>query len=102
MIETRVFDIDEVTQRTRLFHYDHTNDSFTIETNQDVTDLIETNKALSNDASGRWGEWQRVASIPMNLYMQLREQGVFRDQKAIRKWLNDRDNQLFRTRPGKV
>lgn len=103
VIETRVFDVDELAGRTRLFHYDHSDESFTIETKQDVTDLVEANKAISNEIGSGWkGDLHRVASIPMNLYFELKAKGVFDDQKSIRKWLNERDNQVFRTRPGRI
>ncbi len=60
------------------------------------------NKADFNDAPSRWGEGQRVASIPMTVYWELKRRGVVDDQGALRRWLNDPDNRFFRTRPGAV
>lgn len=104
MIETRVFDINPETGVKKLFHYDHASDDgrVTIETQIDCTDIIEQNKALANDGPslGR-GEWNKVASIPMALYFDLKKQ-FGNDQERWRKWLNDRDNRLFRTRLGRL
>jgi hypothetical protein len=104
-VETRIFDEDPIGGRRRLFHYDHTNDTFTIETQQDVTDLVEQNKALAGrfDERSRWaGDWHRVASIPMSLYFDLKRKGLVDDIPALKRWLNDPDNRFFRTRPGRV
>jgi hypothetical protein len=34
------------------------------------------------------------------VYYELKRQGIADDPKALKKWLNDRDNQVFRTRAG--
>jgi hypothetical protein len=34
--------------------------------------------------------------------MELKQQGIIDDPKALRRWLNDPDNRYFRTRPGRV
>ena len=44
----------------------------------------------------------RVASIPLTVYYDLKQKGILDDQAAMKKWLNDPDNELFRTRKGKV
>jgi hypothetical protein len=44
----------------------------------------------------------RVASIPLTVYYDLKQKGILDDQTAMKKWLNDPDNELFRTRKGKV
>jgi hypothetical protein len=69
-----------------------------------VTAIIEENKQeyAQVDERARWGEWSRVASIPMSIYFQLKAEGKLDDQEYMKKWLNDSDNQYFRTRAGKV
>jgi len=69
---------------------------------QDVTEIVERNKALYNDAGERprWGSGRVVASIPMAVYADLQRQGILNDQKALHKWLMDPDNRAFRTMPG--
>lgn len=98
-----LFDHDPVMKTRKVFHYDHSDDSFTIETVQDVTEIAELNKAQFNGTADHWkGDLHKVASIPMPIYMQLQKEGIVDDPAAFRRWLNDRDNRVFRTRPGKV
>lgn len=80
-----------------------------IETSQNVTDVIEKNKAeyAATDPRARWGEWNKVASIPLVCFQELNEKGICRgfsviDQKRMKAWLNDPDNRFFRTRPGRL
>lgn len=100
---SRPFSHDPLTGTTTTFHYDD-NGVVTIETQQDVTELVEHNKSslASIDERARWGEMTRVASIPLPIYVELREKGILRDQKAFKAWLNDPANRFFRTRPGRV
>lgn len=99
----RVFDRDEQSGTTEYFYYDDRADTFTIETEQVVEDLVESNKRSFNDSSQTWqGDMHRVASIPMNLYWDLKQRGILDDQEKFRKWLNSPENRYFRTRPGRV
>ena len=107
----RIFDEDPQAGLTRLWHYDDDTDTAVIETRQDVGDLVETNKKIHNEFDGeraRWpGDWHRVASIPLNIYCDLKQKGAILpngdvNQKEMKKWLNDRDNRFFRTRPGRI
>lgn len=82
---------------------------FLIETSQDISGIIESNKAQFNaiDEKAKWGEWTKVASIPNVVVDELNRQGVMRgyavlDEKRFRMFLNDPDNRFFRTRPGQV
>jgi hypothetical protein len=105
---TKLFDTDPMTAKVELFHYDETNDSFTIETQQDVTDLVEDNKYefnLHDGMNSRWkGDLHRVAQIPLSVYYDLKRRGMLpeQDAKAFSRWMNDPDNRVFRTRPGRV
>ena len=105
----RLFDYDPVTGVKQWFHMEDGDDHFVIQTEQPTEDLVEANKdAFNSFDSGRdkWGEMigqrTRVASIPMNVYLELRRKGVLQDQAALKRWLNDPDNAVFRTRPGTV
>lgn len=108
--DPRLFDVDPLTGITEFFHYDPDTDGFSIEAVQDVEPILEANKALwnSTEAHTRYGEWQRIASLPNVIIMELSKQGILSaagavlDQERFRRWLNDRDNLLFRTRAGKV
>lgn len=97
-----IFDRDPVTKTVQTFHYDPVADEFTIQDQQDVTALLERNKRLQNEERPK-GEGHVVATIPGNiladLYKTWREQGLswHEKQEAMKRWLNDPDNKLFRT-----
>lgn len=93
----------EDTGATDWFHYDQHQGGFTVETVQDVEPIMEyTKRAMSNARQDWKGDVRHVASIPLVILEQLRKDGILDDQKRYRAWLNDRDNQVFRTHGGKV
>ena len=100
----KLFDYDPETGTTKWWHYDADKDEATIETEFQVGDLVEKNKSEFNlyDERTRWGEWNKVASIPMALFHRLKAKGIVDDPAAMKRWLNDPDNRFFRTRPGRV
>lgn len=100
--DARLFDVDAFNGTTEYFHYNPDDDSFVIQSQQDITPLLELNLALRNDAPERWGEWTRVASLPAVIVAQLKKDGILDDPARLRKWLNDSDNRPFRTRGGVV
>lgn len=106
--DRRFFDANPMLGHVEYFHYDPDTDGFAIETVADVEPLIEMNKYLSNNAPLRWGEWSHVASLPSVIVTDLINQGILAgpgkvaDQARFTKWLNDRDNRLFRTRHGRL
>lgn len=104
MSEKRFFSKDDDQGITRYFHYDEATDQATIQTQQDVTAIIEENKQdyVQVDERARWGEWNKVASIPMSIYFQLKAEGKLDDQAYMKRWLNDPENKYFRTRSGQV
>lgn len=80
-----------------------------IQTSQDVTPIIEANKAQYNatDERARWGEWAKVGSIPLTMIQKLNEMGICKgfmiiDQKKLKAFLNDPENRYLRTRPGRL
>lgn len=104
---TKLFDYDPLTRTKKLFHYDADTDTFTIENQQDVTDLVGDNKTAYNlfDERANWkGDLHKVASIPLTVMYDLKRKGMWFDQDpaAFRRWLNDPDNRFFRTRPGRI
>lgn len=98
----KVFDVDPLSGITSYWHYDDATDTALIEKRQDVSDIVEANKAEFNEDHGRYGEWTKVASIPLSVYYDLKAQGIVDDPVAMKRWLNDADNRFFRTRPGAV
>lgn len=102
LIETRVLDVDKESGITHFFHFDHATGDIHTEERQDVTDLIDENKAHANETRQVGRDMYRVASIPMTVYVNLKKAGIVDDPVRFKKWLNDRDNRFFRTREGRV
>lgn len=80
-----------------------------IETAQDISDIIESNKTsyAQTDERARWGEWAKIGSIPLAVIQDLNRKGFLRgfhiiDQKKFKAWLNDPENRYFRSRPGRI
>ncbi len=74
-------------------------------TDYQVDKLIGENQEHRNASQNkRFGDWERVASIPLNtLYDSgLSEAAENDDQKFMSRWLNDPDNRAFRTFRGNV
>ena len=52
---------------------------------------------LHNSDSKHANGWTKVAEIPNIVIDQLMREGRWTDRKAMKKWLNDPDNKMFRT-----
>ena len=108
-MKSRVHSLDPALKIRRNWHED-TDGSVVVETQQDVEDIIELNKAemASVDENARYGDQARIARIPLSTYFALQRQGIIgpdgdvTDETAFLKWLDDKDNVLFRTRPGSL
>lgn len=99
----RLMDKDRTTGLSRYFSYDEASDTYTIRTQQEVTDLLDANRDQANAAPTGWkGDVHKVASIPLNVYYDLKRRGIVDDPKRLREWLNDPDNRYFRTKTGRV
>lgn len=102
-IDTRVIGRDPDAQLVTLMHYDEADDSMTIEHVQEVQPLIDLNQVRANEARSDWkGDLHFVGSIDAVTHMKLIAEGIMRDPKRLRRWLNDRDNQKFRVKLGRV
>jgi hypothetical protein len=87
-------------------------DQLIIKRTQDIGAILEANKAdyAQTDAKTKWSENQlgnRVARIPLDVFLDLEKMGITRgftviDKKRFRQWLNNPDNQVFRTRAGRI
>lgn len=83
---------------------------YIVTTSQDVDGIIEANKAsmAATDENAPWGDLTRIGSIPMNVWFQLKRDGVIdvegnvNDDTALLKWLSDPANRKFKTRPGRL
>lgn len=92
----------------RVWHEDAMTGDVVVSTHQDVTAPVERSKAEYAQFDERTpfgkGFMHKVASIPLAIYFDLRKRGIIGEhdpqRKGLRKWLNDGDNLVFRTRPG--
>ena len=107
MTRKRLISFDNETKISNNFTFEEDTSSkrehnFVLSREQDVTDIIKDNREQFNESDKRdpYGHWNKVASIPMVLYYELKNKGILDDPKAIKKWLNDPDNKAFRTREG--
>lgn len=100
----REFSYDPFTGVRTIFHASDDGDSFVLEKQQDVSGIVEFNKAQLNAHTSldRWGDGKKVASIPMAVYAEWVATGKDKDPAFIKRWLNDPANAHFRTRPGRV
>lgn len=104
------FSWDPVTCTKRVWHELDRGNEFAVETIVDVTALVEQNKAeyAATDEHARWGKpgevWAKVASIPSHIYFAAKKAGKFdpSDNASLMRWLSDRDNLAWRTRPGRL
>ena len=85
--------------------YDESEDRLIIERVQDVEPILEANKRAFNDADTSWKrEMNHVARIPKVIIDEYMKRGInlLADEAALKRFLNDPDNRLFRTKPGRV
>jgi hypothetical protein len=103
-MESRLFDADPITGSRTILHID--DKRVVAEEVQDVESIVESAKRRFNSVDERasFGEMSHVSFIPMNVLYALRRKAKGNQEfdKLLRKWLNDRDNRDFRTRPGHV
>lgn len=105
---TLMGDNDPITGTRAILHHDETGGKVISEVAQDVSDMVDVAKAAyaSHDERARFGgEFHHVGFIPMSLYFKLRKQARGDKQRLdqlIKEFMNDRDNRMFRTRPGRV
>lgn len=99
-----LFEYDALTDTTQKFYWDPVTERFTITDVQRVDDLLDMNQALRNtDAkANKSSMMRRVASVPLNIYMELKQKGIIDDPKKLREWLNNSDNRAWRTNDMKV
>ena len=90
--------------------HDEMDDKLHIAHSQDVSPIIESNRRAYNetDKGDKWGDWNRVASIPAVVVMEWMSLGInvmspnYEDQKKIKKLLNSPEYAYLRTRKGRL
>lgn len=105
--------LDVVDGEVRTVHSDGEG-GIIIHSQTDLTDFAEHTKQQYNANPGKTG-WSgelfnpknKIASLPLAIINDLNAKGIMRgfniiDEKALKAWLNDPDNRVFRTRGGEV
>jgi len=75
-------------------------DVVAVQTTQDVSKVIKHAQFLGEQKAGK--DFRHVAEIPMVIYEKATLEGWVNDEAKWKEWLNDRDNQVFRSWKGKV
>lgn len=99
----KLFDYDYATGRSTWLM--HEGDKMTFRVDQPADAIIEANAEAEKETMGkRFGEWNRAASIPLELYHSSGLQEAWRqnDHAWIARFLNDSDNRKLRTSRGNV
>ena len=95
--------------RTQTVHADG-DGGIIIETKQDVTEIIEANKAqleFDKERKGHLNELHHVARIPFTVIDVLNQRGIMKgfnvvDEVGFARWLNDPENAVWKTYRGTV
>jgi hypothetical protein len=98
-----------MSSQKRKFTGHKTDKGLVIETEQDVTHIIEANKKEYNEDDGKWGDDifdNRIARIPDTVTDHLNQLGIMRgyhvlDQKEFMKFLMKPENKYLRTKRGR-
>ncbi|MBY7649605.1 MAG: hypothetical protein C4617_03805 [Candidatus Liberibacter europaeus] len=99
----KLISYDSATGRTIWFSSDGQQDLYRID--YPINHVIEQNRIACEQSAGkRVGDWQRIASIPLDIVrnshlMQAHSEG---DDIWMRNWLNNKDNAVWRTSEGYV
>ena len=88
----KLWDYDPITGIKKYWHVTDKGE-YVVETVMDVKPIVET-----NNTDKRHKDVNKVASIPLPIYYELKRKGIADDPKALFKWLNDSDNAWTRTR----
>lgn len=100
--QERIVDSDPVTGMTTKFYVD-ADGKFHVWDEQEVDPIVTlANEEYKETGRSRFGDFAKVASIPLAIWSKLEKAGITRDDKTLKKWLNDPDNRAFRTRPGRI
>ena len=99
-----LFDEDPITGTRTIFVPEGDDGDFTLVYEQEIDDLLGDNQEnrKERDSHARWDDINHIARIPNILLWEMKKKGILDDEKEMKKWLNDPDNKVFRTREGRV
>ena len=102
--------VDTEPWRRTDFHYDESDDKFTLNTVQDAQPIVDENKRKMNQygdklSVGKRGEWHHAASLPINIWdqwMQATYGAIEQDSKLLAAYLNNPDYKYFKVAPTNI
>jgi len=102
--------VDQEPWRRTDFHFDESDNKFTLNTVQDAEPIVDENKRKMNAygdklSLGKRGEWHHAASIPVNIWekwMQDTNGAIQKDSKLLARYLNDPDHKYFKVAPTNI
>lgn len=99
-----LFDEDPITGTRTIFVPEGDDGDFTLVYQQEIDDILDDNQEQrkERDRRSRWKDVNHVARIPNIVLWELRKKGILDDETEMKKWLNDPENKVFRTREGRV
>lgn len=106
-LSPRVLSRDPITGIREIFVPINNEGDFHIVTQQDHEPIMQSVQDERNlHRSKAWQKWKgdmhKVASIPMPVWNELCRLGIAFDERELRKWLDDPDQKVFRTKPGRL
>ena len=101
----RILDTDPEMGTTSIFHANEHDQTYAVETRQDVTQIIKEATQSRNETSKKTpykNDLTKVMSVPMTIYSEWLAKGWTKDQEKLKQLVNDPDLRYFKTREGKV
>ena len=89
----------------QIFHGNEHDDTYTVETRQDVTEILKQTAELRNQTTKHtpYNNGQtRIAHVPDIVIQDLMRKGIWGDQKKMKQILNSPDYKFLKTREGTV
>jgi len=98
----RLIDFDPVSGVAHYSEWNEIDDALRYTAVQDADLILAANKIDRDHAPARFGDFAKVASIPLPLFFKLKAEGIIDDRKRLMAWLRDPDNQMFLCRSGTI
>ena len=101
----RILDTDPEMGTTSIFHANEHDQTYAVETRQDVTQIIKEATQSRNETSKKTpykNDLNKVMTVPMTIYAEWLAKGWTKDQEKLKQLVNDPDLRYFKTREGKV
>ena len=104
------FLIDNDGVRSTEMQFDQTDNTFNFKTVQDVTPILDDNKARYNAfgdklSLGKRGEWHHAASVPITMWEKWMKDSngeIAKDSKLLAAYLNNPDYKYFKVAPTNI